>query len=224
MSTRNSFCVAAAALTITGTSFAGVVTGFTGFSGVVSNYNDGSTDWTAINMYANFSDDTYAVLNVFNSNIFSSDGLGFHHNDLIDALGGSWKPEFSFDIPGAYDPMRDSYVTIGYGVGSQALYNFTEPDPSFNPIHSAYIPENAGWFNLRVVLFPQYAIGGRVHLGQFVMAADRAADFTFEAEIGYNTGPESDVFFGEGIFTTVPAPGALALLGLGGLIARRRRA
>jgi MYXO-CTERM domain-containing protein len=56
------------------------------------------------------------------------------------------------------------------------------------------------------------------------MAADRAADFTFEAEIGYNTGAGTEVFFGAGIFTTVPAPGALALLGLGGLIARRRRA
>ena len=223
MSTRNTFCVAAAALTITGTSFAGVVTGFTGFSGVVSNYNDGSTDWTAINMYANFSDDTYAVLNVFNSNIFSSDGLGFNHNDLANPHGGSWKPSFSFDIPGSSDPMCDSYVTIGYGVGSQASQNWSEPDPSFNPVNSAYVPENAGWFNLKVLWWPQYAIGGRVHIGQFVMAADRAADFTFEAEVGYNTGPESDIYFGEGFYSTVPAPGALALLGLGGIVARRRR-
>ena len=112
----------AAALTLSGAAFAGG--GFTGFSGEVATYTDiFGGEWTTIDVYADFTDDSFAVLNVFNSDIFSSDGAGFHHNDLADAQGGSWKPSFSFDIAGAYDPMRDSYVTIGYGVGAAAALN-----------------------------------------------------------------------------------------------------
>jgi MYXO-CTERM domain-containing protein len=212
---------AAAALSLTG---AAMANGFTGFSGEVATYTDiFGGEWTTIDVYADFTDDSFAVLNVFNSDIFSSDGAGFHHNDLADAQGGSWKPSFSFDIAGAYDPMRDSYVTIGYGVGAAAALNQTALDPGFGDGIGPDVPLNAGWFNLTPDN-PQFASGGRLHVGHFVMAADREADFTMEAEIGYNTGAGTEVFFGEGIFTTVPAPGALALLGLGGLIARRRRA
>jgi MYXO-CTERM domain-containing protein len=219
---KASLITAAATLTLTGAAMAG--SGFEGFTGVVGDYDDGfGGNWTTIDMFANFSDDSFAVLNVFNSDIFASDDLGFHHNDLADASGGSWKPSFSFDIAGAYDPMRDSYATIGYGVGAMAALNNTALDPGFGSGIGPDIPENAGWFNLAPDN-PQYASGGQLHVGHFVMAADRAADFTFEAEIGYNTGAGTEVFFGAGIFTTVPAPGALALLGLGGLIARRRRA
>ena len=209
----------AVALTLSGAASAD----FTGFSGVVDTYDDGlGGNWTTIDVYANFTDDSFAVLNIFNADVFSSDGLGFNHNDLADATGGSWKPSFSFDIPGAYDPMRDSYVTIGYGVGALAALNQTALDPGFDPANTPFVPLNAGWFNLTPDT-AQYASGGQLHVGHFVMAADREADFTFEAEIGYNNGPGSEVFFGEGIFTTVPAPGALALLGLSAVVARRRR-
>jgi len=219
---KASLITAAATLTLTGAAMAG--SGFTGFTGVVADYDDGfGGNWTTINMYANFTDDSFAVLNVFNAEIFSSDGGGFNHNDLADASGGSWKPSFSFDIAGLYDPMRDSYATIGYDVGAGAALNQTALDPGFGTGSGPYVPTNAGWFNLTPG-DPQFASGGQLHIGQFVMAADRAADFTFEAEVGYNTGAGTEVFFGEGIFTTVPAPGALALLGLGGLAARRRRA
>ena len=217
--TKKFLIPSALALTVSGAAFAG----FDGFSGVVTEYDDGfGGNWDVINVYANFSDDSFGVLNIFNAEVFSSDGQGFHHNDLADAQGGSWKPSFSFDIAGAYDPMRDSYVTIGYGVGAMAALNQTALDPSFGDGLGATVPVNAGWFNLTPDN-PQYASGGQLHVGQFVMAADREADFTIDAEIGYNTGPGTEVFFGEGIFTTVPAPGALALLGLSAVVARRRR-
>ena len=207
----------AVALTLSGAASAD----FTGFSGVVDTYDDGfGGNWTIIDVYANFTDDSFAVLNVFNAEVFSSDGQGFHHNDLA---AGSWKPSFSFDIAGAYDPMRDSYVTIGYGVGALAALNQTALDPGFDPSNTPFVPTNAGWFNLTPDN-AQFASGGQLHVGHFVMAADRDADFTIEAEIGFNNGPGTEVAFGEGIFTTVPAPGALALVGLAGLCSRRRRA
>ena len=56
------------------------------------------------------------------------------------------------------------------------------------------------------------------------MGGDRIGFFTFDAEFG-GKDAAGDVFFGEGSYVyDVPAPGALALLGLGGLAARRRRA
>ena len=222
---KASLITAAATLTLTGAAMAGA--GFTGFSGTVDTYTDGlGVDWTVIDVYANFSDDSYAVLNVFNADITSSDGLGFSHNDLADASGGSWKPSFSFDIPGAYDPMKDSYVTIGYGVGASAALNQTALDPGFGSGSGAFIPSGAGWFNLTPDN-PQYASGGQIQIGHFVMSTMRdVSSMSFSAEIGYNTGPGTSVNFGSDDINIalVPAPGALALLGLGGLVARRRRA
>ena len=202
---------------------------FDGFRGEASRYNDGVTEWQVINMYADFTDDSFAVLNVFNADIATRDQLGFNHNDLADAQGGSWKPSFSFNVPGVYDPMRDSYVTIGYGVGAEAALNQTALDPSFGTGLGANIPFGAGWFNLTPDT-PQYAAGGSVHIGQFVWDSARSdgdpvAFFVFEADVGYNSGPGTEVSFGYGYSYVwdIPAPGAIALLGMGGLVARRRR-
>ena len=214
---KASLITAGAVLSLTGAAFAD----FTGFSGEETQY-DG---FNVINVYADF-DAAQAVLNVYNAEIFLTDGSGFNHNDLADAQGGSWKPSFSFDIAGSYDPGKDSYATVGYGVGAMAALNQTALDPSFGAGLGGFIPVNAGWFNLTPDS-PQYATdngngGYSLHVGQFVFAADTT--FTFDAEIGFNDGPGTEVSFGEGIFTTVPAPGALALLGLSGVVARRRRA
>ena len=203
------------------------VADFTGFDGDVSEYEI----YTVIDVYAYFDDPGNAVLNVYGAEISTSDGMGFHHNDLADASGGSWKPSFSFSIPGAYDPMKDSFVTIGYGVGAAAATNGTALDPSFGNGLGAYVPLDAGWYNGNPD-DAQYAADGRVHVGRFVFetsrveAAGAIGFFEFDAEIGYNNGPGSgETFFGADNYTwDVPAPGALALLGIGGLVARRRRA
>lgn len=225
MKTGNSIKFAAL-LALAGSAHAMAGSGFTGFSYDVDVYADGfGGDWYTVDVYADFTDDSWAVLNVFNADITTNDGGGFHHNDLADASGGSWKPSFSFDIAGIYDPNRDSYVTIGYGVGAAAALNQTALDPGFGPGSGGYIPENAGWFNLTPG-DPQYASGGSLKVAHFVMSVDRTGlDFmTFTADVGYNTGPGSEVNFGaDSQIIAIPAPGALALLGLGGLAVRRRR-
>jgi len=204
---------------LTGAACAGV-DGFLGYSGEISSYQD----FTVIDMYAEFSSDDYVVLNVFNATITLSDGSGFNHNDLADPQGGSWKPSFSFDIPGAYDSMADSYVTIGYGVGADAALNQTALDPGFGEGNGGLIPEGtAGWFNLTPDN-PQFAVDGRVKIGHFVFEMELTGSqvFSFGGEIGFNSGPGTDIGFGNDLFVT-PAPGALALIGIGGLAARRRR-
>ncbi len=198
--------------------------GFIGFSGDFEIYDDGADLWCVFDIYAEFTDDSFAVLNVFNADVTTYDGGGFHHNDLADATGGSWKPSFSFDIPGAYDPMRDSYVTIGYGVGALAALNQTALDPGFDPSNTPYIPTNAGWFNLTPDN-AQYSSDGRLHIAHLVreFPSGGVENFLFSAEIGYNTGPGTEVSFGEGFFGGIPAPGGIALFGLAGLHSRRRR-
>jgi MYXO-CTERM domain-containing protein len=65
-----------------------------------------------------------------------------------------------------------------------------------------------------------------VRIGQFVLSASDTALRTFSLEIGYNSGiAGAPVQFGIGTFDlgAVPAPGAVALLGLAGLAGRRRR-
>jgi hypothetical protein len=60
-----------------------------------------------------------------------------------------------------------------------------------------------------------------VRLGQFVIDRD-ANGGTWNLKIGYTDGVSTQVQFAENQFQ-LPAPGALALLGLAGLAGRRRR-
>jgi|GEM_PF-4266777 len=168
---------------------------FVSFSTTHSSYDDGVETWDVFDVYANFSDDQYALLNVFNSDVSTNDSEGFHHNDL--AAGGSWTPSFSYDITGVYDSNRDSYVNVGYGVGTEAPLNQTQLDPNFGDGAGPYIPMDAGWYN-GTPSDVMYASNGQVHVGRFVTEAFRSVYFSFEAELGYNTGIGTGVYFGSG--------------------------
>ncbi len=193
---------------------------FLGFDGTVSTNSYGNT---VVTMYGVYDNDDAVVLNIFNAEIGAPDG--FIHNDVQAAAGGTWNPTASLDIPGFSDVSNDSFVTIGYGGGAT---DGTALDPSFGSGLGGTIPAGAGWYNGNPNN-PQgvSAFGGGVDgisgfaamLGQFVFSGDI---FVFDAEIGANTGPGTDVSFGADIFE-IPAPGALALLGLAGIAARRRR-
>jgi hypothetical protein len=85
-----------------------------------------------------------------------------------------------------------------------------------------------GWFNSsppnnqgRVGVAPNTAT--QVKLGQFMLSNDNT-DRTFSLRTAFNNGAGGGVVFADGTFTLgVPAPGAIALLGLAGLAGRRRR-
>ena len=205
---------------------------FVSFEGNVNEVGD----FTVISMYAVY-DAADIALNVFNAQIVTKDAGGFNQSDVQIGAGGTWAPNASLDIPGFSDSSIDSFTTIGYGVGAAAATNGSALDPSFLDATQglgAFVPSSAGWYNGNPtndqVATSQAGYDYAVLVGQFSFATSRVAAagetnfFIFDAEMGSkNAGGE--VFFGGDAFiwNEIPAPGALALLGLGGLVARRRR-
>ena len=193
-------------------------------------------------LYARFNGATDTVLNAFNFN--RTDGAAtnlFYHKDAAYYNSGVLMKEFGTWAPGQTGSITlnrpfDSYLTIG---GLAAGTNATNADPSWNSggdTRSWTRPDvpnglNVGWFNSNP---PSNAgrvginnnLADSVRLGQFVMDRD-AAGTTWNLKIGYNSGVAgAPVQFAEATFVLglpVPAPGAIALLGLAGLAGRRRR-
>jgi hypothetical protein len=191
-------------------------------------------DFSATNTHG-FSNAESHMLSTFNMNFVSNEFEYFNQNDITGQgngeFTGSWKPSFSFDIPMTSNPRIDSFITIGGGVGAQAATNVTTPDPNLGAgLNSAIFNDNVGWF-----LNPPTSVQGdvldfEVWVGRFVVTGDEArngANFDVNGTIGYNYGSGTGSFntdVGGNFFYNIPAPGALALLGLGGLCSRRRRA
>ena len=185
-------------------------------------------------LYARFDGATDTVLNAFHFNKTVDGGSPvFHHADALtggvdSTVAGTWNPQFVL-APGA----MDSYVCIGGGEGF-ASGNSTNADPDFGAagFNQAQIPflgapgnttNGPGWFNSNPPnLQGRVNAQGRVKLGQFVLGTNDAP-VTLFLKVGYSNGQAgAPVEFGSGTFT-IPAPGALALLGLAGLAGRRRR-
>ena len=211
-------CKALVAVGVTACLAATASADFVDFTGEVTDLGGGVT---AIDMYANFSDAGNVFLNIFNSDV-DNGGAGFQHDDFTTLSGGngSWLPSQSADVAGL-NSLFDSYVTAGYANIGAA--NSTALDPNFIDNGDGlgpFVPATAGWFNGN----PSNVISGvKIHIGHFVMASSTVGDFSFEGSMGWKTdAATTEVQFASGSWT-IPAPGALALLGLGGLATRRRR-
>jgi hypothetical protein len=192
-----------------------LVEDFRGPGGVWDANNYGAQNLTTYRLYANFDglgDD--GVLAVFGQPgdpaIFeSSDGL-FHN----DALGGLTAP---LDLTGAglWGNQWDTYVTIGK---TSSAGDATGVSPGFatatNSLGSNWSNDNAGWF---VTPDDAQSIGTHVFIAQLVVAAGE----TVSGQVNILT-RDNETFKGL-VFPAVPAPGALALLGLAGMTGTRRR-
>jgi MYXO-CTERM domain-containing protein len=199
---------------------------------------DAGVDLDVYVLYARFNGATDTVLNAFNFNRTdaSQTNMFFHKDNssgntgVLQVAFGTWNPALTGSA--ALNRPFDSYLTIG---GLPTALNGTSADPSWGNPASWNRPDvpngqNAGWFA------PGGSIAGRVgqagnladstRLGQFSIARDSYAG-VWNMKIGYNNGVAgSAVQFAESTFSigvAVPAPGAIALLGLAGLTGRRRR-
>ena len=223
-----------AGLALAGSASATFTEFYTVKSSVTNTGLGGPVSLDVYKIYARFNGPTDTILNAFNLNGLAGATMnGFYHQDnassasVLSTAFGTWNPALTGSA--TLNRPYDSYLTIG---GIASATNGTSADPSWGSPLSWNRPDipnnvNAGWFA------PGGSIAGRVGqagntvdsviLGQFSVARDSTFGGGYSITIGYNSGVAgAPVQFANGFFL-VPAPGAIALLGLAGLTGRRRR-
>ena len=215
---------------------------FTGYFVTSTNVTNSGQNLTVYTVMARFNGPTDTLLNCFNLGATGGSSLtGFWHKDnayynsgILMQGFGTWNPSQTGSAT-ANRPF-DSYLTVG---GQATPTNTSNADPSWvnggNADSRSWnrpdLPNNGtlGWFNSnppnlqgRVGTAPNTATDVRV--GQFVLSQGHDLR-NMTLSVGYNDGvPGTAVQFGTAAFALgVPAPGAIALLGLAGLAGRRRR-
>ena len=152
----------------------------------------------------------FTLLSVYNHSVTSGSMSGVLHADE----SASWNPLLTTSSIASID----SFVTISGLTGSGAG---TALDPNFGDGLGSTIPNLAGWYDAT----PQTAIvGASIKVMQIALAAEDAG-FTASLRVGYKVSGTTSARFsdvGYSIGSVVPAPGALALLGLAGVALRRR--
>jgi hypothetical protein len=224
------FALAAAVTSVSSASFVDYVVTKTQTS------NSG-VDLDVYTLWARFNGATDTIVNAFNFNRLDSGVTNiFYHKDnassnsgVLQKAFGTWNPQQTGS--NTLNRPFDSFLTIG---GNASGTNSTNADPSWGGLSWARpdVPNgaNVGWFNSNPPNL-QGRVGNpgnlidSVRLGQFVIDRDTYGG-TWNLKIGYNSGVAgSPVQFAEATFSlgVIPAPGAMALLGLAGLAGRRRR-
>ena len=193
-------------------------------AGIASSANAAFTGFTVQNMgtiggrsvyqvYANFNAPTDILLNALKHNV-TSGTMNALHNDFG---GGIWNPSLTI-LPDQV--ANDSFVTV---TGLTGVSSQTNLDPSFGTGLGGAIPTNAGWFNSNPSSNIVVGSSLKIMIMQVALATG-SAGYSASLEIGYKESPSAtQPLFGSGTYT-IPAPGALALLGAAGLMGRRRRA
>ena len=223
---------------------------FVSFVTTVTQVNFGQFQLDRIQLYARFNGPTDTLLNAFSLGYLGGSLVvdpysGYYHRDNSDYNGGilsqqygTWSPSLTGSA--TLNRPYDSFLTVG---GAATATNTSNADPSWNSGGSGAHAGSAagwnradllnngtmGWFNSsppnlqgRVGIAPNTATD--VLVGQFVVDRDAYAGL-WTLTIGYNSGVAGTAAqFATGSFHMgVPAPGAIALLGLAGLSQRRRR-
>ena len=182
-------------------------------------------------LYMSSDDGADVMLNVFNMSMAATGEVDYFQSFtstgwLAQNAGGP------FDAPALR--LADSFVTIG-GFAQDTLLPEQAPgagagtglDPNFGGNDAAYPGDLAGWYNGsppslngQVGMLPG-TIGMGVLIGRFAFDGDFDLSGS-ELFVTWNQGlgtPGNQA----GFIVNVPAPGAMALLGLAGLAGRRRR-
>ncbi|MCH2136671.1 MAG: hypothetical protein MK101_08830 [Phycisphaerales bacterium] len=154
-------------------------------------------------------------------NIAMLDGASTYQQALV---GGPTSTSINPNLFGAFPSLEwDSYVTIGALYSTDNALQQIGIDWSGFEAGGNVASDNGTWF-----VTPADAQGeevnGRVLIGQFtIFQGTGAYDMEFTAGL-QGSDANGDTFNGVGsILIGVPAPGALALLGVAGLAGRRRR-
>ena len=180
-------------------------------------------------IFANFSVSNDRILNVFDTFNVSGTMNALHTDNAfgdIDTDGDGYADVFG--ATGAWSQTwnssagipSDSYVMIG-APGPVAL------DPGFTgPYVSGSIANFSGWYDSTPGSQNLAGTTLKVKVMQIARLAAGETAYTGRLNVGYALfGTTTPLFSGNVTYTLpVPAPGALALLGMAGLATRRRRA
>jgi MYXO-CTERM domain-containing protein len=225
---RSSLIIGASIATVIAAGASAEITG-----AVVNNYIVTAEDFggtmVSVNvsdLYLTSNDAADTALNVYNLNLVAAGQVTYFQS----VTGTGWSPSNLGSIFDT-DALRraDSFVTIGG-------FSFMDPeqapgagsgtglDPNFGGNNAAYPGALAGWYNGNPPSLNGQVGETVVGLGVLVGRFSYAGDFdlmgsTFEVTWNQGLGTPGQ----QAGFTVVPAPGALALLGLAGLAGRRRR-
>ena len=170
------------------------------------------------------------MLNLIGHSVTAGSMADVQHTDAFvddyDVAVGHWNASYTSASTGAAsNQWKDSYVTVTGKTGAQSS---TSLDPSFgsgvnNPSNPA-IPAAAGWYTANPAV-DIVITGGKIKVMQIALAAG-SAGYTGKVSVGYKKQGTTTALYAMNLVYTVgiPAPGAIALLGLAGIVSRRRRA
>jgi hypothetical protein len=198
---------------------------FTGFSVERGTTAGGNTRYS---VYANFSASNLVFLNAF-SFVNVSGTMNARHQDFFVADGevGTWQAGSSVS---AADRGEDSWVTAS-GLATSSGWG-TALDPGFtNGGTVGDVNAGAGWYDATPGTANAILAGGtqggyRMLLMQVVRSGDDAGQASSHSmQLSWKVAGTTTAIFGNGSFDlgVIPAPGAMALLGLAGLAGRRSR-
>ena len=216
-------------LAIAGTSFADITGAVTyNYSTTVEDFGGTSVSVNVSDLYLLSDDGADTVLNVYNMEMASAGQVEYFQS----VTGTGWTPT---NLGGIFDTpalrLADSFVTIGgfsfdgEPAQSPGAGSGTGLDPNFGGANAAYPGDLAGWYNGSPPSLNgqvgEGAAGLGVLIGRFASVGGHDLSGS-ELFVTWNQGlgtPGNQA----GFIVNVPAPGALALLGLAGLTGRRRR-
>ena len=89
------------------------------FVAETSQVSAGGQDYSVIDVYAQFVQNSVHVVNLYDASIANANATAFHHSDIntISSLPGTWVPNLSLPVGGA-NPAIDTFVTVGGAAGS----------------------------------------------------------------------------------------------------------
>lgn len=187
---------------------------FTGFTAVYGGTVSGRDVYRVLAVF-NQADDV--IVNLQNFQTLAGSQSTVYHNDSSGMNGGvgGWDPAYTM---GGSQSSSDSYVSINGAIGSASVTSLVGFGSGMG------IPNGAGWASSSsspiTVGSLQY-----VTIAQFVGSFSGGKGFIAGLNIGYRESATAPIYTAYGTFQigTIPAPGALALLGLAGLGRSRRR-
>ena len=215
-SLMNSFKLSAAALIVSGSAFAD-------FSGASYTVESAVAGYDTYKVYLNFSSPSDKLLAINGDIAGGYSALSYEGGELYNVLLAGALP----DDTGAYGAIPgfegDSYVTIG-GQASDTSFSPGFLDGNADAFGtkirgSSFTWENNGGYFDSNPGSGAFDTGAGILIAQLTVASGE--DITFGGTASFNS-DAGDLSFASFSVTTVPAPGALALLGLAGLGRRRR--